>query len=206
MHRSARTATPMAHSRSGSSTMQSATGQAAWQIEHANAPKQRSGSITAMVLGAFLRGPLIILVHIVGRLYRRPRMALLEHVSGGWLPHFGHGREERGCILEDHPVRVGRKVSGVVDRVIWIGSRLERRSRRANGESVAGSGRSRKRGGAHLDGVIRTVDRVGACQARGEKRRIAPDRQRAKPREARRIEAGAAGQGECQLGAIYSTH
>src|ERR1700730_4438212 len=70
MHRSARTAHTMRPSRSGSSTMQSATGQAAWQIEHANAPKQRSGSITAMVLGAFLRGPLIILVHIVRRLYR----------------------------------------------------------------------------------------------------------------------------------------
>jgi len=42
------------------------TGQAAWQIEQANAPKQRSGSITAIVLGAFLRGPLIIFVHMVG--------------------------------------------------------------------------------------------------------------------------------------------
>src|ERR1700730_16800279 len=75
MHRSARTAHTMRPSRSGSSTMQSATGQAAWQIEHANAPKQRSGSITAMVLGAFLRGPLIILVHIVDRLCRMSRRA-----------------------------------------------------------------------------------------------------------------------------------
>ena len=41
-----------------------ADGQAAWQIEHANAPKQRSGSMTAIVFGAFLRGPDIILVHI----------------------------------------------------------------------------------------------------------------------------------------------
>ena len=40
--------------------------QAAWQIEHAYAPKQRSGSITAIVFGAFLRGPDIILVHIPG--------------------------------------------------------------------------------------------------------------------------------------------
>jgi hypothetical protein len=44
--------------------MHPATGQAAWQIEHANAPKQRSGSITATVFGAFLRGPDIILVHM----------------------------------------------------------------------------------------------------------------------------------------------
>src|SRR5262249_5939375 len=66
MHRSARTAQTIRPSRSGSSTMQPATGQAAWQIEQANAPKQRSGSITAMVFGAFLRGPDIILVHISG--------------------------------------------------------------------------------------------------------------------------------------------
>ena len=46
--------------------MQPATGHAAWQIEHAKAPKQLSGSITAMVLGAFLRAPPIILVHIDG--------------------------------------------------------------------------------------------------------------------------------------------
>jgi hypothetical protein len=44
--------------------MQPCTGQAAWQIEHAYAPKQRSGSITAIVRGAFLRGPDIRLVHI----------------------------------------------------------------------------------------------------------------------------------------------
>ena len=64
MHKSARTAHTIRPSRSGSSTMQPATGQAAWQIEHANAPKQRSGSITAIVFGAFLRGPDIILVHM----------------------------------------------------------------------------------------------------------------------------------------------
>ena len=44
--------------------MQPATGQAAWQIEQANAPKQRSGSITAIVRGAFFRGPDICLVHM----------------------------------------------------------------------------------------------------------------------------------------------
>src|SRR3954471_4356779 len=65
MHRSARTAHTIRPSRSGSSTMQLATGQAAWQIEQANAPKQRSGSITAMVFGAFLRAPAIILVHML---------------------------------------------------------------------------------------------------------------------------------------------
>src|SRR5215467_4102612 len=64
MQRSARTAHTMRPSRSGSSTIQPATGQAAWQIEHANAPKQRSGSMTAIVFGAFLRGPDIILVHM----------------------------------------------------------------------------------------------------------------------------------------------
>src|SRR5205809_539049 len=64
MQRSARTAHTIRPSRSGSSTMQPATGQAAWQIEHANAPKQRSGSMTAIVFGAFLRGPDIILVHM----------------------------------------------------------------------------------------------------------------------------------------------
>jgi len=69
MHKSARTAHTMRPLVSGSSTMQPATGQAAWQIEHAKAPKQRSGSITAMVLGAFLRGPLIIFVHMMARLY-----------------------------------------------------------------------------------------------------------------------------------------
>jgi hypothetical protein len=44
--------------------MHPATGQAAWQIEQANAPKQASGSMTAIVLGAFFRGPPIILVHM----------------------------------------------------------------------------------------------------------------------------------------------
>src|SRR5262245_5550418 len=69
MHKSARTAQTIRPSRSGSSTIQPATGQAAWQIEQAKAPKQRSGSITAMVLGAFFRGPPIILVHIMSGLY-----------------------------------------------------------------------------------------------------------------------------------------
>src|SRR5215468_12501150 len=69
MHKSARTAQTIRPLVSGSSTMHPATGQAAWQIEHANAPKHRSGSITAIVLGAFLRGPLIIFVHMVRRLY-----------------------------------------------------------------------------------------------------------------------------------------
>ena len=45
--------------------MQPCTGQAAWQIEHENAPKHRSGSITAMVRGAFFRGPDIRLVHML---------------------------------------------------------------------------------------------------------------------------------------------
>src|SRR5215468_5866560 len=73
MQRSARTAHTIRPSRSGSSTMQLATGQAAWQIEHAKAPKHRSGSMTAIVLGAFLRGPLIIFVHMVIPNYRGSR-------------------------------------------------------------------------------------------------------------------------------------
>jgi hypothetical protein len=44
--------------------MQPATGHAAWQIEQEKAPKQRSGSMTAMVFGAFFRGPDIIFVHM----------------------------------------------------------------------------------------------------------------------------------------------
>src|SRR5262245_8504029 len=99
MQRSARTAQTIRPSRSGSSTMQPATGHAAWQIEHAKAPKQRSGSITAMVLGAFLRGPLIIFVHMVSRLYmtkRRdravlPNRKLLESMTSGWHALLRHG-------------------------------------------------------------------------------------------------------------------
>jgi hypothetical protein len=35
-------------------------------MEHAKAPKHRSGSMTAIVFGAFLRGPDIIFVHMAG--------------------------------------------------------------------------------------------------------------------------------------------
>src|SRR5262249_49054832 len=70
MHKSARTAQTIRPLTSGSSRMQPATGQAAWQIEHANAPKQRSGSMTAIVFGAFLRGPDIIFVHMAGIISR----------------------------------------------------------------------------------------------------------------------------------------
>jgi len=48
--------------------MHPATGQAAWQIEHANAPKHRSGSMTAIVFGGFFLAPPIILVHMVTKL------------------------------------------------------------------------------------------------------------------------------------------
>jgi hypothetical protein len=68
MHKSARTAHTIRPSRSGSSTIHPATGQAAWQIEHANAPKHRSGSMTAIVFGGFFLGPPIILVHMVTKL------------------------------------------------------------------------------------------------------------------------------------------
>src|SRR4051812_11456796 len=89
MQRSARTAQTIRPSLSGSSTMQPATGQAAWQIEHANAPKQRSGSITAIVLGAFLRGPLIILVHMGPELYlnQRKRWPTVGSPTSGMTAH-----------------------------------------------------------------------------------------------------------------------
>src|SRR6202795_3350083 len=93
MQRSARTPQTIRPSRSGSSTMQPATGQAAWQIEQANAPKQLSGSITAIVLGAFFRGPPIILVHMVRRLYIDGPFraeALLQRMPDGRLAHFRH--------------------------------------------------------------------------------------------------------------------
>src|SRR5438105_1790123 len=44
-------------------------------MEQAKAPKQLSGSMTAIVLGAFFRGPPIILVHMLERLYRETGLA-----------------------------------------------------------------------------------------------------------------------------------
>src|SRR5215467_6017544 len=93
----------MRPSRSGSSTMQPATGQAAWQIEHAKAPKQRSGSITAIVFGAFLRGPDIILVHITTELYSQERAghesARADHESNEGRPRVGYA-STRGGVRE----------------------------------------------------------------------------------------------------------
>lgn len=54
--------------------MQPWTGQAAWQMEQANAPKHLSGSTTAIVRGAFFRGPDIRLVHM------RPIMAYKDEI------------------------------------------------------------------------------------------------------------------------------
>src|SRR5579872_5814020 len=107
MHRSARTAHTIRPSRSGSSTMQPATGQAAWQIEHANAPKQRSGSMTAIVFGAFLRGPDIILVHMA-----RNYTELPEEVAdrGVGLADLRHVREEARRVLVDSLERIGAEV------------------------------------------------------------------------------------------------
>src|SRR3954463_15479012 len=107
MQRSARTAHTMRPSRSGSSTMQPATGQAAWQIEQANAPKHRSGSMTAIVFGAFLRGPDIIFVHMSG----------IIADSAQWMPHegigdFRHGREQRRGVLVDDLMRVRGEETG----------------------------------------------------------------------------------------------
>src|SRR5207237_9210998 len=96
MQRSARTAHTIRPSRSGSSTMQPATGHAAWQIEHANAPKQRSGSMTAIVFGAFLRGPPIIFVHMDDDYSVIPSA---DRVPGGRYPDFGHDGEERSGVF-----------------------------------------------------------------------------------------------------------
>src|SRR6059036_2009820 len=98
MHKSARTAQTIRPSRSGSSTMQPATGQAAWQIEQAKAPKQRSGSITAMVFGAFLRGPDIILVHIWTVIIAEST----QRMARQRLADFRHPRPQRRDVLEDH--------------------------------------------------------------------------------------------------------
>src|SRR3954454_17645629 len=87
MHRSARTAHTNRPSRSGSSTIQPATGQAAWQIEQANAPKHRSGSMTAIVFGAFLRGPDIIFVHMAAIIADR---ISVQDVADRRLAGFGH--------------------------------------------------------------------------------------------------------------------
>src|SRR5207253_5652865 len=99
MQRSARTAHTIRPSRSGSSTMQPATGQAAWQIEQAKAPKHRSGSMTAIVFGAFLRGPLIILVHmdqiIVGS---------ADDVACRRVADFGQHAEQGRRVLPDRRV------------------------------------------------------------------------------------------------------
>src|SRR5713226_6565466 len=100
MHKSARTAHTIRPSRSGSSTMQPATGQAAWQIEQANAPKQWSGSTTAIVFGAFLRGPLIIFVHIDGNY--SPDSA--NGMSGRRRADFRHDAEQCCRVLVNHVV------------------------------------------------------------------------------------------------------
>src|SRR6266550_6767912 len=107
MQRSARTAHTMRPSRSGSSTMQLATGQAAWQIEHANAPKHRSGSMTAIVFGAFLRGPDIILVHMAAIIAESTK-----RMSGRWLADFAHVDEERRGVLVYEIVGVGPEETG----------------------------------------------------------------------------------------------
>src|SRR5262249_6111067 len=101
MQRSARTAHTIRPFTSGSSTMHPATGQAAWQIEHANAPKQRSGSMTAIVFGAFLRGPDIILVHMDQSIAESA-----EDVAGRRLANFRHPGEERRSVLVDRAARI----------------------------------------------------------------------------------------------------
>src|SRR5579864_7726158 len=101
MQRSARTAQTIRPFASGSSTMQSATGHAAWQIEHANAPKQRSGSMTAIVFGAFLRGPDIILVHM-----DRIIAESAQRMASGRFAHFRDHRQQRRRVLPDNPVGV----------------------------------------------------------------------------------------------------
>src|SRR3979490_406013 len=72
-------------------------------MEQAKAPKQLSGSITAIVFGAFLRGPPIILVHILGPNYTR----LAKGMPGGRRGILRHGREEACRVLVDRRERVG---------------------------------------------------------------------------------------------------
>src|ERR1700694_158995 len=135
MQRSARTAHTIRPSRSGSSTMQPETGQAAWQIEQANAPKQRSGSITAMVFGAFFRGPDIILVHISNAIIAESA----EGMARRRRADFRHRDPETQDILEDQPVPIGRKEPQVL-RLRGIGGCLEALPRQAGAESVARAG------------------------------------------------------------------
>src|SRR5207249_7253996 len=135
MHKSARTAQIIRPSRSGSSTMQPATGQAAWQMEQAKAPKQRSGSMTAIVFGAFLRGPDIILVHM-HQLYRE----LLERLTGGRLADLRHRRKERRSVLVDQRVGV-RPEEAPVARLERIGDGLVPLTGFARSETVARAGR-----------------------------------------------------------------
>src|SRR5438046_214266 len=87
-----------------------------------------------MVLGAFLRGPLIIFVHIVGKLYpklcdagclgRRWFRTLSEQMTGRRLADLGNGGEKRGGMLENLAVCVRREISSVL-RLIRIGAGLE---------------------------------------------------------------------------------
>src|SRR5262245_36756456 len=116
MQRSARTAQTIRPLTSGSSTMQPATGHAAWQIEHANAPKQRSGSMTAIVFGAFLRGPDIILVHMT-----RIISESAQRMPGCGLSDFRHRRKERCVVLVDRTARI-RREEARVHRIDGIGT------------------------------------------------------------------------------------
>src|ERR1700730_1471728 len=134
MHKSARTAHTIRPSRSGSSTMQPATGQAAWQIEHANAPKHRSGSITAIVFGAFLRGPDIILVHMAAIIAESP-----ERMAVGGFADFRHREKERRGVLVDQVVGVGPEETGVAG-ARRVCRRAESLARFAHAQTVAGSG------------------------------------------------------------------
>src|ERR1051325_9771032 len=100
--------------------------------------------MTAIVLGAFLRGPLIILVHMYLGLY--PDASVPDGMARGRLAGFRHRWKQRRGVLPDHVVRVGREEPRP-GRVEWIGSDPERQPSLTETESIArvgGAGERRR--------------------------------------------------------------
>ena len=83
MHLSISTAQTQRPFASFSSIMQSSTGHAAWQIEQAKAPKQVSGSMTAILRGNRLRGVFWSFVHMEGDYIPAAAEALTPALSQG---------------------------------------------------------------------------------------------------------------------------
>src|SRR5262245_14809846 len=205
MQRSARTAHTIRPSRSGSSTMQPATGHAAWQIEQANAPKQRSGSITAMVFGAFLRGPDIILVHIY--IWTVIISESTQGMARGRRASLRHHRPERRDVLEDRALRVGREEArDPASRRSGIRSGSEGSSGGPGGKTVTGSRRAGKSRRFQLNRVAALVDDVRRSQAAADERLVTAGRRSAERRQVRRVEAVSTGQGVSKLRAVNGPH